>query len=146
MGVRRALLDLDEVGRPQRVHDLREIFNGLRYLVRTGVHWRMMPHDLPPWEAVYQQTQRWLRAGCFESMVHDLRLLLRVAAGRDAQPLVEARHFVNRCQDLLHKGTFQTPRFSTFQRTPLQSRPLERCCELPGSKGHREELPGGNKP
>ena len=70
----------------QRKHDLREVFNALRWLVRTGAHWRMMPHDLPPWEAVYQQTQRWMRAGCFESMVHDLRLLLRVAAGRDAQP------------------------------------------------------------
>jgi transposase len=70
----------------QRKHDLRAVFNALRWLVRTGAHWRMMPHDLPPWEAVYQQTQRWLRAGCFETMVHDLRMLLRVAAGRDAQP------------------------------------------------------------
>jgi transposase len=47
----------------------------------------MLPHDFPRWEAVYQQTQRWLRAGCFEAMAHDLRLLLRLAAGgwrRDA--------------------------------------------------------------
>jgi transposase len=36
-----------------------------------------MPNDLPPWEAVYQQSQRWLRAGCFEAIVHDLRALLR---------------------------------------------------------------------
>ena len=34
---------------------LLEVFNGLRYLVRMGAHWRMMPHDLPPWLAVYQQ-------------------------------------------------------------------------------------------
>ncbi|MCB0127238.1 MAG: IS5 family transposase, partial [Caldilineaceae bacterium] len=45
-----------------------------------------MPNDLPPWHTVYQQTQRWLEAGAFESMVHDLRLLLRLAAGREAQP------------------------------------------------------------
>jgi transposase len=70
----------------QRKHELREIFNALRWLVRTGAHWRMLPHDLPPWAAVYQQTRRWMAAGCFESIVHDLRLLLRVAAGRDAQP------------------------------------------------------------
>jgi transposase len=71
---------------PQRQHDLREIFNALRFLVRTGSPWRYLPNDLPPWEAVYQQTQRWVAAGVFEAMVHDLRELLRVTAGRNAQP------------------------------------------------------------
>jgi len=33
---------------PQREHSLREVFNGLRYIVRTGAQWRMMPNDLPP--------------------------------------------------------------------------------------------------
>ena len=46
----------------------------------------MMPNDLPPWPTVYQQMQRWLRAGCFEALVHDLRILLREHAGRHAQP------------------------------------------------------------
>jgi len=71
---------------PQRTHDLREVFNGLRYVVKGGVTWRLVPNDLPPWEIVYQQTQRWLRAGVFEVMVHDLRLLLRTFAGRNGQP------------------------------------------------------------
>jgi len=71
---------------PQRVHSLREIFNGLRWLIRAGAAWRMMPHDLPPWEAVYQQTQRWYRAGVFAAIVDDLRVLLRVVAGRAEQP------------------------------------------------------------
>src|SRR5579885_2270445 len=44
----------------QRHYELREVLNGLRWMVRTGATWRMMPHDLPPWYAVYQQTQRWL--------------------------------------------------------------------------------------
>ena len=70
----------------QRKHDLREVYNGLRWLVRTGAQWRMLPHDFPRWEAVYQQTQRWLRAGCFEAIAHDLRMVLRLAAGRDGQP------------------------------------------------------------
>jgi transposase len=70
----------------QRKHDLREVYNGLRWLVRTGAQWRMLPHDFPRWDAVYQQTQRWLRAGCFEAIAHDLRLLLRLAAGRRGQP------------------------------------------------------------
>jgi transposase len=71
---------------PQRDHSLREVFNGLRYIVRSGASWRMMPNDLPPWEAVYQQTQRWIKAGVFEDMVHDLREVLRVAKGRKEQP------------------------------------------------------------
>lgn len=70
----------------QRKHDLREVFNGLRYLVKTGVHWRMLPHDLPPWPVVYQQMRRWMAAECFEAIVHDLRVLLRRAAERQAQP------------------------------------------------------------
>ena len=71
---------------PQRKHDLRELFNALRWLVRTGAPWRLLPHDLPPWAAAYQQTQRWLAAGAFEAIVHDLRVLLRLRAGRAAQP------------------------------------------------------------
>jgi transposase len=71
---------------PQRVYSLREVFNGLRWIVRAGAPWRMMPNDLPPWEMVYQQTQRWIRAGVFEAMVHDLRALLRLAKGRKEQP------------------------------------------------------------
>jgi transposase len=71
---------------PQRAHSMREVFNGLRYVVRGGIAWRMMPNDLPPWHAVHQQTQRWLRAGAFEDVAHDLRCLLRVAAGRAEDP------------------------------------------------------------
>jgi transposase len=51
----------------QRHHDLREVFNALRWLVRAEAPWRWLPHDFPPWEAVYQQTQRWLAAGVFEA-------------------------------------------------------------------------------
>jgi transposase len=71
---------------PQRKYPLRELFNGLRYVARGGISWRMIPNDLPPWHAVFEQTQRWLAAGVFEQMVHDLRELLRVAAGRKKEP------------------------------------------------------------
>ena len=70
----------------QREHPLREVFNGLRYIVKTGAPWRWMPHDLPPWAAVYQQAQRWLATGCFEALAEDLRAVLRLAAGRAAEP------------------------------------------------------------
>ena len=71
---------------PQRLHDPREVYNALRWLVRTGAPWRYLPTNFPPWEAVYQQTQRWIEAGCFAEMVQDLRALLRWTEGRADAP------------------------------------------------------------
>ena len=71
---------------PQREYSLREVFNALRWIVRAGAPWRLLPHEFPPWHTVYDQAQRWLRAGSFEAIVHDLRALLRLAEGRDPQP------------------------------------------------------------
>jgi transposase len=71
---------------PRRAHDRRRVFNARRWIVRAGAPWRMMPHDFPPWEMVYQQTQRWIAAGVFESMVHDLREVRRELAGREPEP------------------------------------------------------------
>jgi transposase len=71
---------------PQRDYDLREVFDGLRWMVRSGAQWRMMPNNFAPWYTIYQQTQRWIKAGVFEAMAHDLRALLRQALGRNAQP------------------------------------------------------------
>ena len=71
---------------PQREHSLREVFNALRYVSRSGEAWRMMPNDLPPWPVVYQQMRRWYQAGVFEAMVHDLRAILRLCQGRDPNP------------------------------------------------------------
>lgn len=71
---------------PQREHPLREVFNALRWITRTGAQWRFLPNDLPPWASVQQQGQRWLKAGCFEAMAADLRAILRLVAGRDEQP------------------------------------------------------------
>ena len=71
---------------PQREHKLREVYNALRWMVRAGAPWRMIPHDLPPWHAVYDQTQRWIAAGVFETMAHDLRTVLRLMQQRRADP------------------------------------------------------------
>src|SRR6266568_680873 len=60
----------------QRTYSLREVFNGFRWIARAGT----------PWWVVYQQTQRWLAAGCFAALVDDLRLLLREAKGRNRRP------------------------------------------------------------
>jgi transposase len=77
-----------------REHDLRAVFNGVRYVARTGCPWRWMPNDLPPWSAVYQQMRRWLEAGCFEALVADVQSLLRELGGRKGQPttvLIDSR-------------------------------------------------------
>jgi len=71
---------------PQRDHSLREVFNGLRWMVRSGSSWRLMPHDLPPWYVVYQQARRWIKAKVFEALVYDLRAVLRIAEGRQEMP------------------------------------------------------------
>ena len=71
---------------PQREYSLRDVFDAVRWLVKTGAQWRYMPGDFPPWPAVYQQVRRWVDAKAFEAMTHDLRELLRLAEKRNAQP------------------------------------------------------------
>src|SRR5262245_20861062 len=79
-------LTLMKENAPQRKDALRELFNGLRWFVRAGCPWRMMPNALPPWHAVQQQTRRWVRAACFATRADDLRTLLRVLAERNDAP------------------------------------------------------------
>src|SRR3982750_1736356 len=70
----------------QRVYNLRDVFDAMRWLVRSGSPWRYLPKDFPPWEMVYQQTRRWLAAGGFEAIGPAPRAILRFAAGRDPEP------------------------------------------------------------
>jgi transposase len=79
-------LTLMRTDSPQRVHNLREVFNGMRYVLKTSCQWRMLPNDLPDWNAVYQQTRRWMQAGVFETIAHDLRMMVRLLDGREGQP------------------------------------------------------------
>src|SRR5258708_8787178 len=76
-----AYLSLMREEAPQRQYSLREVFNGLRYMVRSGGTWRMLPHHLPPREAGYQQTHRWIKAGGFWVIVDHVPYVLRL---RDA--------------------------------------------------------------
>jgi transposase len=71
---------------PQREYNLRDVFDALRWIVRTGAQWRYLPGDFPPWPVVYQQTQRWIQNGCFEAIVDDLRMMLREAMGKEMDP------------------------------------------------------------
>jgi putative transposase len=72
-------------GRPAR-HDRREICNAIRYVLRAGGAWRLLPHDLPPWQTVYGYFWQWRRDGAWER-IHDLlRGAVRELAGKDPQP------------------------------------------------------------
>lgn len=79
---------------PQRAYCLRSVFNALRYVVKTGCPWRYLPNDFPPWTVVYQQARRWVAARVFESIAHDLRMVVRMNNDRAEDPtavIIDAR-------------------------------------------------------
>lgn len=72
-------------GHPRTV-DLREVLNGIFYLLRTGCQWRMLPSDFPPWPTVHDYFRRWRLTGLLEQINSTLREQVRVEAGRDPSP------------------------------------------------------------
>lgn len=72
-------------GRPRGV-DPREIMNAIRYLLRSGGAWRLVPHEFPPWSTVYAYFRRWEADGTWERMAGVLRRDLRAALGRRSEP------------------------------------------------------------
>ena len=72
-------------GRP-REQDMHEILNGIFYVLRSGCAWRMLPHDFPPHQTVYDYFWKWRRDGAWERMNEALRVQLRKRDGREAQP------------------------------------------------------------
>jgi putative transposase len=71
---------------PATKHDLREIVNGIRYVLRSGCAWRLLPHDFPPWQTVYGYFRRWRNAGVYEQINTSLREQLRIQMGRNPTP------------------------------------------------------------
>jgi transposase len=72
-------------GRPREV-DLREVINALRYLVRSGCGWEMLPIHFGPWQTVYWWFRRLMRRFLFRT-IHDLCLMCdRERVGREASP------------------------------------------------------------
>src|SRR3954471_10842553 len=72
-------------GRPRSV-DLREVINGILYIVRGGCAWRMMPHDLPPWSTCYDFFRKWRNDGLWRRIHDTLREQVRRKAGRKTSP------------------------------------------------------------
>jgi putative transposase len=77
--------DKQSRGRPRK-HPIREILNAIFYILRSGCVWRMMPHDLPPWQTVYHYFHQWRKDGTWARINTALRIELRVAEGREAEP------------------------------------------------------------
>jgi len=72
-------------GRP-RAANMRQIINAIIYLLRTGCAWRMLPHDYPAWQTVYEYFSQWRTDGTWQRINDALRRDLRVAVGRDPEP------------------------------------------------------------
>ena len=79
-------LTLMKEAAPQRVYALREVFDAVRWMAKAACPWRLLPGDFPPWQVVEQQSKRWIKAGVFEAMVHDLRMIIRRLHERAEQP------------------------------------------------------------
>jgi transposase len=71
---------------PQCKYTKRELFDGMRFVAKTGCQWRSLPNDFPPLTAVYQKMRRWAFAGIFEDIARDLRILIRILEDRNPQP------------------------------------------------------------
>ena len=72
-------------GRPRKATS-RELIDAILYFLRAGVAWRLLPHDLPPWQTVYYYLRRWQREGVWESIHHTLVMADRERNGREPSP------------------------------------------------------------
>jgi putative transposase len=79
------LIPLNTVGRPREV-DMREVFNAILYVNRSGCQWDMLPHDLPAKSTVYDHFAQWRDDGTWQGIMDELRRQVRVAQGREPSP------------------------------------------------------------
>jgi len=73
-------------GGNKRTRDMREVVNGLMYVLSTGCQWRAIPKDLPPRSTVYGYFDRWDHDGTVQRLHHALYVQCREQAGREASP------------------------------------------------------------
>ena len=72
-------------GRPRK-YPIREVINGIQYILRGGCAWRLMPHDLPQWQTAYQTFRAWRQDGTWRRIHDQLRDEVRTRMGRHPQP------------------------------------------------------------
>jgi len=80
------LIPASKTGGRKRKTDVREVFNAVLYVLRTGCAWRMLPHDFPPWQTVYDYFCKWRDDGTWKKIHDTLRRRLRISVGRSEQP------------------------------------------------------------
>jgi putative transposase len=80
------LLPPDKPGGRPRKYPMREVLNGIQYVLRGGCAWRLMPHDLPHWQTAYQTFRAWRQDGTWLRIHDQLRDHVRTAMGRHPQP------------------------------------------------------------
>ena len=73
-----------KMGRP-KTHSPRRVLDAIFYLTKTGCHWRMLPHDFPPWSLVYKYFSRWSKSGLLKEIHDELHLAVRMKEGREPQ-------------------------------------------------------------
>lgn len=69
-----------------RKYSLRSVFDGILYIVKTGVQWRMLPSDFAPWQTVYYYFSKWKNEGLLEEIFDTLRGIVRRLSGRTESP------------------------------------------------------------
>jgi len=80
------LLPAEKSGGRHRLYPMREIINALRYFLRAGCSWRLLPHDFPHWRAVYEYFRVWKQDGTWLEIHDYLHAELRSKMDRERQP------------------------------------------------------------
>src|SRR3712207_4523652 len=69
-----------------RAHSLREIFDAIFYVLKSGCPWRLLPGDFPPWQTVFYHFRRFRLSGLWHRVFMILRALERKRNGKDPNP------------------------------------------------------------
>ena len=73
------------IGPPLR-HEQRGLVNAILYVLRSGCHWHLLPHDFPPWSPVYHHFRKWRDDGVWTEVMHALCRQERQPRDRAPEP------------------------------------------------------------